>query len=105
MQVQIMPEAHAERTPYNPFDLTTVCSHADYPPIELRDHGPQPQYGKLFHPDRDGVRLVWLSAIGAPPLVVNEFMESPSVLIAATGLQAHISPFDPRSLPNVLTEN
>ena len=35
MQVQIMPELDAEKTPYNPFDLTKVWPHADYPPIEV----------------------------------------------------------------------
>jgi catalase len=35
MQVQIMPEADAEKTPYNPFDLTKVWPHADYPVIEV----------------------------------------------------------------------
>lgn len=35
MQVQIMPEADAEKTPYNPFDLTKVWPHADYPPMEV----------------------------------------------------------------------
>lgn len=35
MCVQIMPEADAERTPYNPFDLTKVWPHADYPLIEV----------------------------------------------------------------------
>jgi catalase len=34
-QVQIMPEADAEKTPYNPFDLTKVWPHADYPPIDV----------------------------------------------------------------------
>ncbi len=33
--VQIMPEAEAETTPYNPFDLTKVWPHGDYPLIEL----------------------------------------------------------------------
>lgn len=33
--VQAMPEADAERTPYNPFDLTKVWPHADYPLIEV----------------------------------------------------------------------
>jgi catalase len=33
--VQIMPELEAEKTPYNPFDLTKVWSHADYPLIEV----------------------------------------------------------------------
>jgi catalase len=33
--VQIMPEAEAERTPYNPFDLTKVWPHGDYPLIEV----------------------------------------------------------------------
>ncbi|PTM98349.1 catalase KatA [Mycoplana dimorpha] len=35
LQVQIMPEADADRTPYDPFDLTKVWPHADYPPIEI----------------------------------------------------------------------
>ena len=33
--VQIMPEADAEKTPYNPFDLTKVWPHGDYPLIEV----------------------------------------------------------------------
>ncbi len=32
--VQVMPEAEAENTPYNPFDLTKIWPHADYPLIE-----------------------------------------------------------------------
>ena len=35
MEVQIMPEADADKTPYNPFDLTKVWPHADYPVIEV----------------------------------------------------------------------
>jgi catalase len=33
--VQVMPEADTETTPYNPFDLTKVWPHADYPLIEV----------------------------------------------------------------------
>jgi catalase len=33
--VQVMPEREAERTPYDPFDLTKVWPHADYPLIEV----------------------------------------------------------------------
>ncbi|MEM6049287.1 catalase [Erwinia sp. P7711] len=33
--VQVMPEAEASQTPYNPFDLTKVWPHADYPLIEV----------------------------------------------------------------------
>jgi catalase len=33
--VQVMPEADAEKTPYNAFDLTKVWPHADYPLIEV----------------------------------------------------------------------
>jgi catalase len=33
--VQIMPEADADKTPYNPFDLTKVWPHAEYPPIDV----------------------------------------------------------------------
>lgn len=35
LQVQIMPEQDAEKTPYNPFDLTKIWPHKDYPPIEV----------------------------------------------------------------------
>lgn len=35
VQVQIMPEADAEKTSYNPFDLTKVWPHAEYPPIDV----------------------------------------------------------------------
>ena len=35
MQVQIMPEEDAEKTPYNPFDLTKVWPHGDYPCIDI----------------------------------------------------------------------
>jgi len=33
--VQVMPETAAEKTPYNPFDLTKVWPHADYPLIDV----------------------------------------------------------------------
>jgi catalase len=35
VQVQIMPEADADKTAYNPFDLTKVWPHADYPVIDV----------------------------------------------------------------------
>lgn len=35
MYVQIMPEEDAEKTPYNPFDLTKVWPHGDYPLMEV----------------------------------------------------------------------
>ncbi|HEY0213255.1 MAG TPA: catalase [Paenirhodobacter sp.] len=35
LQMQIMPEAEAADTPYDPFDLTKVWPHANYPPIEV----------------------------------------------------------------------
>ena len=35
MLVQIMPESDASKAPYNPFDLTKVWPHADYPLIEV----------------------------------------------------------------------
>lgn len=33
--VQVMPEQEASQTPYNPFDLTKIWPHADYPLIEV----------------------------------------------------------------------
>jgi catalase len=35
VQVQIMPEMDADKTSYNPFDLTKVWPHAEYPPIDI----------------------------------------------------------------------
>lgn len=35
LKVQIMPEAEASKVPYNPFDLTKVWPHGDYPLIEV----------------------------------------------------------------------
>lgn len=35
LKVQIMPELEADTTPYNPFDLTKVWPHADYPLIPV----------------------------------------------------------------------
>ncbi len=35
MQVQVMPEKDAEKTGYNPFDLTKVWPHGEYPPIDV----------------------------------------------------------------------
>jgi catalase len=35
LQVQIMTQADAERSPYNPFNLTKIWPHADFPPIEI----------------------------------------------------------------------
>ena len=33
--VQIMPEGDAEKTPFDPFDLTKIWPHRDYPLIEI----------------------------------------------------------------------
>jgi catalase len=33
--VQIMTEAQVEQTSYNPFDLTKVWPHGEFPPIEI----------------------------------------------------------------------
>lgn len=35
MMIQVMPEEDAEKTPYDPFDLTKVWPHKDYPLIEV----------------------------------------------------------------------
>lgn len=35
VQIQVMAEFEAESTPFNPFDLTKVWPHSDYPPIEI----------------------------------------------------------------------
>ncbi|MGH7040512.1 MAG: catalase [Acetobacteraceae bacterium] len=35
VQVQVMTEAEAERTPYDPFDLTKIWPHGDFPLIDV----------------------------------------------------------------------
>ena len=35
MQVQIIPEKEAEKMSFNPFDLTKVWPHGDYPPMDV----------------------------------------------------------------------
>ncbi|RVT92177.1 catalase [Rhodovarius crocodyli] len=35
MQIQVMTEEQAEQTPFNPFDLTKVWPHADFPVIDV----------------------------------------------------------------------
>ncbi|EMQ4857864.1 catalase [Morganella morganii] len=35
LQIQVMPEAEAANVPYNPFDLTKVWPHADYPLMDV----------------------------------------------------------------------
>jgi len=35
VKIQVMPEADADKTPYNPFDLTKVWPHGDYPLIDV----------------------------------------------------------------------
>ncbi len=35
VKIQIMPEADAEQAPFNPFDLTRVWPHGDYPLIDV----------------------------------------------------------------------
>ena len=46
--------ATPSKTPYNPFDLTKVWPHGDYPADRGRRHGAQPQPGELFRRDRAG---------------------------------------------------
>lgn len=38
MYIQVMPEMDAEKVPYNPFDLTKVWPHKDYPLIEVGEY-------------------------------------------------------------------
>ncbi len=35
LKIQVMPEHEAEQVPYNPFDLTKVWPHADYPLLDV----------------------------------------------------------------------
>ena len=54
MFVQVMPEDEAETTTYNPFDLTKVWPHADYPLIEVGVMELNRNPEKLLRGDRAG---------------------------------------------------
>jgi catalase len=43
-----MPEAEAETYHINPFDLTKVWPHGDYPLIEVGEMNPRPQPRQLL---------------------------------------------------------
>ncbi|GAX38319.1 catalase [Nodularia sp. NIES-3585] len=51
LHVQIMPEADADKTSYNPFDLTKVWPHKDYPLIEVGilqlNHNPENYFAEI----------------------------------------------------------
>jgi catalase len=51
--VQIMPELDAENTSYNPFDLTKVWPHSEYPLIEVGEAA-EPKPLQLLCGDRAG---------------------------------------------------
>ncbi len=48
MFIQVMPEKDAAKCPYNPFDLTKVWLHKDYPLDRGGRHGAEPQPGELL---------------------------------------------------------
>ena len=54
VSVQIMPEKEAETYHINPFDLTKVWPHKDYPLARSRRTGTESQSGELFRGGRAG---------------------------------------------------
>ena len=52
LHVQVMPYEDAKTYRFNPFDLTKVWPHADYPLIKVGTHHAQPQPGELLRRDR-----------------------------------------------------
>ena len=54
LHVQVMPYEDAKTYRFNPFDLTKVWPHADYPLIKVGTHGAEPQPGELLRRDRAG---------------------------------------------------
>ena len=54
LEMQIMPFADAPDYRFNPFDLTKVWPHGDYPPITDRPDGARPQPRELLRRGRAG---------------------------------------------------
>ena len=52
--MQIMPFEEAADYRFNPFDVTKVWPHADYPPITIGRHGARPQPGEPLRRGRAG---------------------------------------------------
>ena len=48
LEMQIMTARAGRNLPLRPFDITKVWPHADYPPIDDRPHGAEPQSGELL---------------------------------------------------------
>ncbi len=49
-----MTPEQAKTYRFDPFDITKVWPHADFPPIDDRPHGPRPQPGELLRRGRAG---------------------------------------------------
>ena len=54
LKMQIMPFEAAKTYRFNPFDLTKVWPHGDYPLIDVGTLDPQPQRHRLPHRDGAG---------------------------------------------------
>ena len=70
LEMQIMPFEDAADYRFNPFDLTKVWPHADYPPITDRPDGARPQPREPLRRGRAGRRSrrrTWCPGIGLSP--------------------------------------
>ena len=54
LKVQVMPFEDAKTYRFNPFDMTKIWPHADYPLIEVGTDDPRPQRDRQPHRDRAG---------------------------------------------------
>ena len=69
LQIQIMPELDAEKTSYNPFDLTKVWPHKDYPQIPIGrivlDRNPENYFAEIEQASFEPANMV--RGIGPSP--------------------------------------
>jgi len=75
VQIQIMPEKDAGKTSYNPFDLTKVWPHGDYPPVDIG-------YFELNH-NADNYFAEIEQAVFSPSNIVPGISYSPDKMLQA----------------------
>jgi catalase len=87
LKVQIMAEREAEKTPYNPFDLTKVWPHGDYPLTEVGvlELNRNPRTTSPRSNKRPSRRPMWFRGSATAPTKCFSSVSSPTPMRTVTG--------------------
>ena len=93
MYFQIMPEKDAAKMPYNPFDLTKVWYHKDYPLIEVGvvelNRNPENYFADVEQAAFNPANIV--PGIGFSPIRCSRAGFSPTAMLSVTGWESIIT--------------